>query len=104
MKLIKSTVAAVVIGLGMTAQSIQADEALARANGCLACHGVGNKIVGPALTDIAKKYKDDAAATETLAAKVKAGGAGNWGQIPMPPNAHVNDDNIKTIVDWIMTL
>ncbi len=104
MKLIKTALAATVLGLTMTAQSVQADEALARNNGCMACHGVDNKIVGPGLKEIAEKYKGDAGAADVLAGKVKAGGSGAWGQIPMPPNAHVSDENIKSIVDWILSL
>jgi len=104
MKIIKTAIAASVLGLTLIAQTAHADEALARANGCLACHGIGNKIVGPAYSDVAAKYKDDPTAAATLEAKVKAGGSGNWGQIPMPPNAHVSDDKIKTLVAWILTL
>ncbi len=78
--------------------------ALARAKGCLACHTVDKKIVGPAYKDVAAKYKGDAGALDKLAAKVKAGGKGVWGEIPMPPNAAVSDDDIKTIVKWVLSL
>jgi len=104
MKMIKTVLAATVIGLALSAPSVYADKALATANGCLACHGIDNKIVGPAFKEIAAKYKGDAGAPATLEAKVKAGGTGNWGQIPMPPNAHVSDDKIKAIVAWVLTL
>ena len=76
---------------------------LATKSGCLACHAVDHKVIGPAYKDVAAKYKGDAAAPARLYAKVKAGGAGVWGQIPMPPNAQVNDKDIKTIVDWVLT-
>jgi cytochrome c len=78
--------------------------ALATSSGCMACHQVEAKVVGPAYKEVAGKYKGDAAALEMLIAKVKSGGVGTWGQIPMPPNAHVSDDNIRTIVEWILTL
>jgi cytochrome c len=77
--------------------------ALARAKGCLACHSVDKKIVGPALKDIAAKYKGDAGAVDALAAKVKTGGKGVWGPIPMPPNATLSDDELKKLVGWILT-
>jgi cytochrome c len=78
--------------------------AIATANGCMACHQIENKVVGPAYKEVAAKYKDDAAAIDMLVNKVKAGGVGTWGQIPMPPNAHVSDENIRTIVQWVLSL
>lgn len=76
--------------------------ALAKKNGCDACNGVTNKIVGPAFSDIAAKYKGNAGAAADLAAKVKAGTKGAWGPIPMPAQAHVKDDEIKTTVAWVL--
>jgi cytochrome c551/c552 len=84
-------------------QPVMADEALAKSKNCLACHSVANKVVGPALKDIAAKYKGDGAAVATLAAKVKNGGGGVWGAIPMPPNA-VSDAEAETLVKWILSL
>lgn len=78
--------------------------ALATSSGCMGCHQVEMKVVGPSYKDVAAKYKSDTGAVDMLAAKVKAGGAGTWGQIPMPPNGHVSDENIRTIVEWVMTL
>lgn len=75
---------------------------LANEKGCMACHGIANKIVGPAYTDIAAKYKGQTDAVATLTAKVKAGGQGVWGAIPMPPQGHVKDEEIKQIVQWIL--
>jgi cytochrome c len=69
---------------------------------CGSCHTVANKLVGPAYTDVAKKYKGDASAPAKLAAKVKAGGSGVWGEIPMPPN-NVPDADLKKLVDWILS-
>jgi len=76
--------------------------ALAKQNACMACHGVGNKIVGPALRDIAAKYKGDAGAAQRLAGKVKAGSSGSWGPVPMPAQAHLKDEDIAAIVGWIL--
>lgn len=87
--------------------SAAADEAammaLAQKSACMSCHGVDKKIVGPAYKDVAAKYKGDKGAAAKLAAKVKAGGKGVWGEIPMPPNAAVKDEDIKALVNWILT-
>jgi cytochrome c5 len=79
-------------------------EATMQKDGCAACHSVDKRIVGPAYTEVAAKYKGDAGALARLTQKVKSGGAGVWGQVPMPPNAHVPDDDIKSLVSWILTL
>ncbi|MGD8912587.1 MAG: c-type cytochrome [Candidatus Thiodiazotropha sp.] len=76
---------------------------MATQSGCMACHQIETKVVGPAYKEVAAKYKGDAAALDMLVAKVKNGGVGTWGQIPMPPNAHVSEDNIRTIVTWVLT-
>ena len=75
---------------------------LAKKHNCLACHATDKKLVGPAYQDIAKKYAGQADAAAKLAAKVKAGGQGVWGPIPMPPNAAVPDADIKTLVAWVL--
>ncbi|HEY1042945.1 MAG TPA: c-type cytochrome [Telluria sp.] len=76
--------------------------ALAKENACMACHGVSNKIVGPALSDIAARYKGDSEAVKRLAAKVKGGSSGVWGPVPMPAQAHVKDEDVAVIVGWIL--
>ena len=81
----------------------QADEALAKKHNCLACHQIDKKSVGPAYKDIAKKYKGQDVAAK-LAEKVKKGGQGVWGPVPMPPNAAVPDADIKKLVEWILKM
>ena len=76
--------------------------ALANAKGCMACHGVASKLVGPGYNEIAQKYQAQADAEEMLVAKVKLGGQGNWGAIPMPPQAHVADEDIRLLVQWVL--
>lgn len=71
---------------------------------CMACHQVETKLVGPGFKEVAAKYKGDAQAAVTLAGKIKAGGVGTWGQMPMPANPTVTDEDMKTIVDWILAL
>jgi len=91
----------ILIGIGMSFQAVASPD-LARAKGCMACHAVDKKLVGPSYQDIAKKYAGDVQAQDKLAAKVKKGGAGAWGPIPMPPHAHVSDADIKSLVQWIL--
>jgi cytochrome c len=87
----------------IVAAPVQADEALAKKSNCLACHQIDKKSVGPAYKDIAKKYKGQNVAAQ-LEQKVKKGGQGVWGPVPMPPNAAVPDADIKKLVDWILKM
>ena len=82
----------------------QAAEELMKKNGCSACHSIDKKIVGPAYQDVAAKYKGDAGAAAKLEEKVKKGGVGVWGQIPMPGNAQASDADIKNLVEWVLSL
>ncbi len=77
-----------------------ANKDLATKSGCMACHAVDKKLVGPAYQEVAKKYK--ASDEAMLVDKVKKGGKGTWGQIPMPPNAKLTDDEAKTLVKWVL--
>lgn len=86
----------------LVSAGVQADEKLAQSNGCMTCHQIDKKILGPSFKEVAAKYKGDKAAEATLVKKVKDGGKGTWGEMPMPPNAHVKDADIATIVKWIM--
>jgi cytochrome c len=67
-----------------------------------ACHGIDNKVVGPGFRELAARYKTVAGAEATLLDKVKKGGSGTWGPVPMPPQAHVAEEDLKTIVRWIL--
>ncbi len=86
------------------AADAKAAEALAQKSGCLACHAVEKKVLGPSYKDVAAKYKGDKGAEAKLAAKVKAGGSGVWGPVPMPPHPQVKDEDIKTIISWVLSL
>lgn len=85
----------------VVAGQAHADEALAKAKNCMTCHAVDKKLVGPSYKDVAAKYKADKSAVATLATKIKSGGKGNWGQIPMPPN-NVTEDEAKKLATWVM--
>ena len=86
----------------MLASGAYANEKLAQSSGCMTCHGVDKKIIGPGFKDVASKYRGNKGAEADLVKKVKAGSKGVWGDIPMPPNAHVKDEDIKTLVQWVL--
>ena len=77
--------------------------ALATRYGCLSCHSVTAKIVGPAYKDVAAKYHNDPQAFEKIAAQIHNGGSGKWGSVLMPPFPMVNDADTKMLADWIMS-
>jgi len=99
---IASFVLAAALGAAASASHAQAVDELLKSNGCTACHASDQKLVGPSFHDIASKYRGDAGAPAKLAAKVKAGGSGVWGSVPMPPNPQVKDDDLKRIVSFIL--
>lgn len=103
----KSIVISMVVAAGlMVAGSAMATDmpAVAKKNNCTACHAVDKKMVGPAWKDVAAKYKGDDAAWDKLADKIKKGGSGAWGKMPMPPNPKVSDADMKEILDFIKGL
>ena len=102
MKLPLIVLAATLAAAG-TAQAQDA-KALLQKHACTACHAEDKKVVGPAYKDVAAKYKDDKGAAAKLAEKVKKGGSGVWGPVPMPPNAAVPDADIKAMVAYILAL
>jgi cytochrome c len=83
---------------------VLADQALAQAKGCMACHQLETKVVGPAYKDVAAKYKTEAGAADMLAAKIKNGGVGTWGEIPMPPQPTLTDEETNKLAAWILSL
>ncbi len=83
---------------------LKTGQAMMQKYGCSACHAVDKKVLGPAYEDVAAKYRGDAGALARLTQKVKSGGTGVWGQIPMPPNAQVPDADTKALVSWILSL
>jgi cytochrome c len=81
-----------------------ANEAMAKANNCMACHAVDKKLVGPSYKDISKKYAGNAAAVAQLATKIQKGGSGVWGAIPMPANPKINDADAKALAQWVLSI
>jgi cytochrome c len=102
--------ASLLVSLGLVfAGAAQADEALAKAKGCLACHTIEKKLVGPAYKDIAKRYAGQKDIEAKLAEKIIKGGKGAWAkelgaEIPMPPNTAVKPDEAGKLVKWILGL
>ena len=78
-------------------------EGLMKKSDCFACHSVKNKVVGPAYRDVAKKYKGNKDAVATLVKKVKAGGSGNWGEVPMAAHPDLKDEDVKAMVQWVLS-
>jgi len=81
-----------------------ANEELAKKHVCTACHALDKKLVGPGYNEVAAKYRGNPKAEAMLIEKVKKGGTGVWGQVPMPPNAAVSDADVKTLVKWILAI
>jgi cytochrome c len=98
MKLISALVASAL----MISAPAFASKEIASKNACMGCHAVDKKVVGPSYKDIAAKYKGQADAVDKLAKKVKAGGSGVWGPIPMLANAAISEADAKTVTKWIL--
>ena len=102
MKLLKSLLLAAA-GLLIAGQA-SADEALAKAKNCMACHAVDKKIVGPAYKDVAKKHGNDASKAGALADKIMKGGSGVYGAVPMPANPQVSKEEATKLATWVLGL
>ena len=101
MNLLTLSAAALAVSIVLPAQ---ASEALAKKHLCTTCHVVnGAKTIGPTYAEVAKKYAGQKDAEAKLADKVKKGGQGVWGQVPMPPNAAVPDADLKALAKWVMS-
>jgi cytochrome c len=93
------------VGLVVVAGHAQASMELAKKARCVACHALDKKLVGPSYQDVAAKYKGHPEAASMLFDKVRNGGSGNWGQIPMTPNGpdKISDENLKAVIQWILS-
>src|SRR5689334_14713316 len=86
---------------GMNAGGDPAQQML-NANACSACHTLDKRVVGPSFREVAARFAGDADAAAKLAKKVREGGAGNWGSVPMPPNPQVTDGDLRQMIAWIL--
>jgi len=100
-KLVALSIAA---GMLVSAGSAFASPEMLKKYNCTACHANDKKLVGPAYKDVAAKYKADGGAAEKLAKKIKAGGSGVWGPIPMPPHPQVSDADALALAKYVMTV
>ena len=75
---------------------------LARRKACLACHGVDRKIVGPAFREVASRYRGQAGIEAMLLEKLKRGGGGAWGPVPMPPNPDLAEEDARALIGWVL--
>ncbi len=81
-----------------------ADEAMAKAKNCMACHAIDKKLVGPAYKDVAKKFGGQPGAVDMLAERIQKGSTGVWGAVPMPANTNVNAAEAKQLATWVLSL
>jgi cytochrome c len=105
MKLLMGSIAVVAVILSGQAQAkvdMAAGQALAQKSGCMACHKVEGKLVGPGFKEVAAKYKGNKTAEDMLVAKVTKGGSGTWGTMAMPPNPKVAPADMKKLVEWVL--
>ncbi len=99
----KLLLTAAAVGLSLMSAGAFANADLAKAKNCLACHATDKKLVGPAYKDVAAKYASDKDAVAKLSKKVREGGVGVWGQVPMPANPQVNQQEAETLVKWVLS-
>ncbi|NBW25733.1 MAG: cytochrome C' [Betaproteobacteria bacterium] len=94
---------AVLVCAGTFALQAQANEALANKSGCLGCHAVATKLVGPAYKDVAAKYAGQADAQAMLAQSIRNGSVGKWGELPMPAHPKLSDADVKKLAAWVLS-
>ena len=90
------------VGVQLSLSSAWASSDLAKKNACMSCHNTDKKLVGPAFKDVVKKYAGVPDAPTKLALSIKAGGAGKWGPVPMPPPTSLSDADATKLATWIL--
>jgi len=94
---------ALFVTAGLTTLQVQANEALAGKSGCLGCHAVAVKLVGPAYKDVAARYADQADAQTMLMQSIRNGSVGKWGELPMPAHPKISDADLKKLAAWVLS-
>ena len=94
--------AALLTSVGAQALDAAAAKALASKSACLACHAAEKKIVGPSYKDVAAKHAGQADALDKVAARIKSGGSGIYGPVPMPPQPALKDEELKLLAAWVL--
>ena len=100
----KTLAVSVLATLSLVSGGAYASADLAKAKNCMACHAMDKKLVGPAYKDVAAKYASDKDAAAKLAKKIREGGTGVWGQVPMPANPQVSEADALTLAKWVLTV
>ena len=95
---------AIIIGLALVTTPAVADPGLLKKYNCTACHAPAIKLVGPAYAEVAKKYSTQSDAVARLSAKIKSGGSGVWGAIPMPPHPQVSDADARAMAAYVLSI
>jgi cytochrome c len=98
----KKSLIVATLGLSMLSGAALANADLAKAKNCLACHAADKKVVGPSYKEVAAKYAADKDAVAKPSKKIREGGVGNWGQIPMPANPQVSEAEAQTLAKWVL--
>ena len=93
---------AVILSLVLVSSPVLADESLLKKNNCMACHAADKKLVGPSYKDVAIKYKGQSDAADKLAKKIRAGGSGVWGVIPMPAHPQLSEADAQKLSKFIL--
>lgn len=99
----KHVIAIAALGLAVASGPVFAQAELAKQKNCLACHATDKKLVGPSYKDVAAKYKSDKDAVAKLSKKIREGGVGVWGQVPMPANPQVNEQEAVSLAKWVLS-
>ena len=86
----------------VTLDRVEASQTLAEKNGCLSCHALDEKVVGPSLKQIAQRYTGQEGVVARVAEAIVKGGVGVWGKVPMPPQAQLSDADAKALAVWVM--
>lgn len=92
------------LAMGLPAGAAFADDEFYKTKNCFACHRIDRNTLGPSFKSIATKYADDKGADVVLARKIREGGTGVWGTVPMPPQTQVSEDESLTLARWILGL
>ena len=94
----------VIISMMLVTSPAWADTALLQKNNCLACHNVTQTVVGPAFQAVANKYRGQADAVDKLARKIRLGGSGVWGAMPMPAHPQISDADAKKLATHVLNI
>ena len=94
----------VIMSLILASSPAWADNDLLMKNNCLACHNVNQTVVGPSFKAVANKYRGQADAADKLAKKIRAGGSGVWGAMPMPAHPQISDVDAKKLATYVLSI